>query len=158
MPTAPAAASPNVAAAPANVPTVSTTAATASSPAPSAESFEEEQLVIDDIGINSAQVSAPAGAAPTTIAAPSPAATTAAPQSAPPAAMAAPTPAQFAHLYAIRERLSPDERAYAEGVIARMSPVTLAQWLCGLSAMSIDDATTAIRTTMAQLRAETPTQ
>jgi hypothetical protein len=64
-----------------------------------------------------------------------------------------PTPEQFAHLFAIRERLSPKERAIAEGAIARMEPEMLAHWLGQLSAMSLDEATTTIRAMVAQLRA-----
>jgi hypothetical protein len=62
----------------------------------------------------------------------------------------------YAHLLAVRARLLPDERAFAETVIARMAPAQRAQWLAALSVMSIDDAATSIRTTIAQLRAGTP--
>ncbi len=62
-----------------------------------------------------------------------------------------PSPEQLAHLFAIRERLSPKERAIAENAIARMAPGTLVQWLAELSAMSVEEATTTIRTMVAQL-------
>lgn len=63
----------------------------------------------------------------------------------------APTREQFAHLYAIRERLSPKERAIAEAAISRMDPAMLAHWLAELSAMSVDDATSMIGGMVAQL-------
>ncbi len=63
----------------------------------------------------------------------------------------APTPEQFAHLYTIRERLSPKERAIAENAISRMAPGMLTHWLAELSAMSVEDATNTIRTMVAQL-------
>ena len=61
-------------------------------------------------------------------------------------------PQQFAHVLAIRARLQPDETAFADLVIARMAPEQRAQWITALSAMSLDDATATIRTTIAQLR------
>ncbi len=64
----------------------------------------------------------------------------------------APPPAQWTHLYAIRERLSAKERAIAENAITRMTPDVLAQWLAELSAMSVDDAIGAIRAMIARLR------
>lgn len=75
-----------------------------------------------------------------------------------PAVLAAPLPLaqQYAHLLAIRARLLPDESAFAEAVIARMEPAHRAQWIAALSAMSIDEATTSIRTTIAQIRAQQP--
>jgi hypothetical protein len=59
---------------------------------------------------------------------------------------------QFAHLYAIRERLSPKERAIAENAISRMDPQMLAHWLAELSAMSVDEATTVIRGMLAEIQ------
>lgn len=79
---------------------------------------------------------------------PSSATAVAAPASAP-----MPLPQQYAHLLEIRARLLPDESAFAEAVIAHMAPEQRAQWIAALSAMSIDDATASIRTTIAQLRA-----
>ena len=67
----------------------------------------------------------------------------------------APTPEQFAHLLAVRERLSPSEQALVEHVIKRMSPELLMQYLGTLSTMSIDDATTFIRSLIAQARPAT---
>lgn len=65
-----------------------------------------------------------------------------------------PTPEQLAHLFAVRERLSPQEQALVEHVIKRMPPELLMQYLGTLSAMSIDDATTFIRSLIAQARPE----
>ena len=61
-------------------------------------------------------------------------------------------PEQFAHLFAVRERLSPAEQALVEHVIKRMPPELMNQYLGTLSAMSIDDATTFIRSLIAQAR------
>ena len=78
---------------------------------------------------------------------------TAPPLATPPAASTSMSVAeQYAHLLAIRARLAPDEGAYAEAVIASMSPAQRAQWMAALSAMSLDEATASIRTTIAQLR------
>lgn len=60
---------------------------------------------------------------------------------------------QYARLFAIREQLTPEEREYAEPVIASMGPEKRAAWLAALSAMSLDEATASIRTTITQLRA-----
>ncbi len=57
----------------------------------------------------------------------------------------------LAHLYAIRERLSAKERAIAEHAISHMDPAAHAHWLAELSAMSVEEATTMIRTTIEQL-------
>lgn len=62
-----------------------------------------------------------------------------------------PTPEQLAHLCTIREQLSPKERAIAENAMARMEPAMLTHWLTELSAMSVEEATTTIRTMVAQL-------
>lgn len=62
------------------------------------------------------------------------------------------TPEQFAHLFAVRDRLSSAEQALVEHVIKRMPPELMNQYLGTLSAMSIDDATTFIRTLIAQAR------
>ncbi len=77
-----------------------------------------------------------------------PAATTGSPRNAQPS----PTPAQWQHLYEVREGLSPKERAIAENAITRMSPDLLAQWLADLSALSVDDAVRMIRSMIAKLR------
>lgn len=61
-----------------------------------------------------------------------------------------PTPAQLAHLFTVRERLSASEQALVEHVIQRMSPTLMAQYLTTLSAMSVDDATTFIRSLIAE--------
>jgi hypothetical protein len=66
-----------------------------------------------------------------------------------------PTPEQLAHLFAVRERLSPSEQALVEHVIKRMSPELLMQYLGTLSTMPIDDATTFIRSLIAQARPAT---
>jgi hypothetical protein len=58
---------------------------------------------------------------------------------------------QLAHLYAIREQLSAKERAIAEHAIAHMDAATHAHWLAELSSMSIEEATTMIRTMIEQL-------
>ncbi len=66
---------------------------------------------------------------------------------------------QFAHLYAIRQRLSPKERAIAENAISRMDPTMLAHWLAELSAMSVDEATDVIEDMVAEVLApREPTQ
>jgi hypothetical protein len=67
----------------------------------------------------------------------------------------APTPEQFAHLFAVRERLSTSEQALVEHVIKRMPPELLMKYLGTLSTMSIDDATTFIRSLIAQARPAT---
>lgn len=77
-----------------------------------------------------------------------PAATTGSPRNASPS----PTPAQWQHLYEVREGLSPKERAIAENAITRMTPELLAQWLADLSALSVDDAVRMIRSMVAKLR------
>jgi hypothetical protein len=68
----------------------------------------------------------------------------------PPAA----TPEQFAHLLAVRQRLSSKEQALVEHVIKRMPPEVLMQYLGTLSAMSIEDATTFVRSLIAKARPE----
>jgi hypothetical protein len=67
----------------------------------------------------------------------------------------APTPEQFAYLFAVRERLSASEQALVEHVIKRMRPELLMEYLGTLSTMSIDDATTFIRSLIAQARPAT---
>ena len=62
------------------------------------------------------------------------------------------SPDDFAHLFTVRERLSPAEQALVEHVIKRMPPELMNQYLGTLSAMSIDDATTFIRSLIAQAR------
>lgn len=56
-----------------------------------------------------------------------------------------PTPEQWAHMFAIRARLSPREVAIVETVILRMAPETRAQWLAELSALSVDEAAKIVR-------------
>ena len=69
-----------------------------------------------------------------------------------------PTPEQWAHLAAVRECLTPKERAIAEYAVVQMSsdPDALAQWLAALSAMSVDDAVRAIRAEIAKRRGHGP--
>jgi hypothetical protein len=67
----------------------------------------------------------------------------------------APTPEQFAHLFSVRERLTPSEQALVEHVIKRMPPELLMKYLGTLSTLSIDDATTFIRSLIAQARPAT---
>ncbi|HEY4054982.1 MAG TPA: hypothetical protein VGM39_00190 [Kofleriaceae bacterium] len=64
------------------------------------------------------------------------------------------TPEQLAHLFAVRERLSPAEQALVEHVIKRMPPELLIQYLGSLSAMPLDDATAFVRSLIAQARPE----
>lgn len=71
---------------------------------------------------------------------------------APNAELPMPTPEQMAHLFAIRESLTPTERTLAERVIARMAPEIQAQWLAALATKSIEDAATEIRAVLAQLQ------
>lgn len=66
-----------------------------------------------------------------------------------------PTPEQLSHLLAVREQLAPAEQALVEHVIKRMPPELLTQYLGTLSTMSIDEATTFIRTLIAQARPDT---
>lgn len=65
---------------------------------------------------------------------------------------AIPTPEQMAHLFAIRESLTPTERTLAERVIARMAPEIQAQWLASLATKSTEDAATEIRTVLANVQ------
>ena len=108
---------------------------------------------IDDAAMETSAlvISAPvdtSGASPSIAAAAAPAASPIAPASPP-----MPLPQQYAHLLEIRAHLLPDERAFAEAVIAHMAPAQRAQWIAALSAMPLDEAITSIRTTIAQLRA-----
>jgi len=64
------------------------------------------------------------------------------------------TPEQFAHLFAVRERLSSKEQALVEHVIKRMPPELLMQYLGTLSAMSLEDATTFVRSMIVRARPE----
>jgi hypothetical protein len=157
---------PNVAAAPAYVPTT-----TSSTPAPvptavpprmtaidADDTLDETDEAIDNSAIGNAiddaamettalVISAPvdtSGVSSSVTAAAAPAALPVAPMS---------LPQQYAHLLEIRARLLPDENAFAQAVIAHMDPAQRAQWIAALSAMSIDDATASIRTTIAQLHA-----
>ena len=61
---------------------------------------------------------------------------------------------QFAHLVAVRERLTSKEQALVEHVIKRMPPAVLMQYLGTLSSMSTDDATTFVRSLIARARPE----
>ncbi len=63
-----------------------------------------------------------------------------------------PTREQFAHLSAIRARLSPAEQAIAQNTISRMEPPMLADWLAALSAMSVDEATALIRRMVTEIQ------
>ena len=69
---------------------------------------------------------------------------------------AIPTPEQMAHLFAIRESLTPPERTLAERVIARMAPKIRAQWFAALATKSVADAATEIRAVLAQLPSGPP--
>jgi hypothetical protein len=71
-----------------------------------------------------------------------------------PATTPAATPEQFAHLLAVRQRLSSKEQALVEHVIKRMPPELLMQYLGTLSAMSIEDAMTFVRSLIAKARPE----
>ena len=68
---------------------------------------------------------------------------------------ATPTPEQWQHLFAIRDRLSAEERSKAETLIALLGPDVRAQFLAELSALSVDDAVRALRTTMRRLAVTT---
>lgn len=63
-----------------------------------------------------------------------------------------PTRERFAHLSAIRARLSPAEQAIAQNTISRMQPQMFADWLAALAAMSVDEATTLIRRMVADIQ------
>lgn len=63
-----------------------------------------------------------------------------------------PTREQFSHLSAIRARLSPAEQAVAQNTISRMEPQMLVDWLAALSAISVDEATTLIRSMVADIQ------
>lgn len=67
-----------------------------------------------------------------------------------------PTAEQLAHLFAVRERLTPPEQTLIEHVIKRMPAELMMQYLGTLSAMSIDDATAFIRSLIAQARPSQP--
>jgi hypothetical protein len=56
-----------------------------------------------------------------------------------------PTPEQWAHLLAIRDRLSPREAAIVDTVVVRMAPEDRAQWLAELSVLSVDHAADVVR-------------
>ena len=56
-----------------------------------------------------------------------------------------PTPEQWAHLYAIRARLSPREAAIAQAVVVRMPAELRAQWLAELSMLCVEEATEVVR-------------
>jgi hypothetical protein len=136
----------------------------------------------DDSAVNTHDLATPAPVASATIATAMPSATSVtetAPTAAPVASASAsamtaasmsatstiaatelpvPTPEQLEHLYAIRERLAPKERAIAERAISRMDPPLLVHWLAELSSMSIEDATSKIRGLIAQIPPRQPTQ
>ena len=73
-------------------------------------------------------------------------------EAAPRNAALSPTPDQWEHLHAVRERLSPKERAIAENAIMRMDADVLAQYLAELSTLSVDEAVALIRSMIAKLR------
>jgi hypothetical protein len=127
---------------------VTTAPQTAEEPVDVAAGFEpEDDFEVDTAELDVSQIANVAPVlqtAPTADNATNVAATTA-------ATMPVPTPEQLAHLCTIRERLSPKERAIAENAMARMDPAMLTHWLTELSAMSVDEATTTIRTMVAQL-------
>lgn len=56
-----------------------------------------------------------------------------------------PTPEQWAHLLAIRSRLSPREAAIVEAVVIRMTPEMRARWLAELTMLSLDEAAEVVR-------------
>ncbi len=62
-------------------------------------------------------------------------------------------PEQWARLYAIRDQLTPEERAAAEPLIVGMSLATRAEWLAALSSMPLDEAIASVRTAIKQLGA-----
>jgi hypothetical protein len=63
-----------------------------------------------------------------------------------------PTPEQWAHLFAIRARLSPREVAILETVIVRMPPETRAQWLAELSGLGVAQAAEVVRSMIPKAR------
>lgn len=143
VPTAPATTSP---AATTPAPTPAASAATHVAPsADVAAGFEPEDIgiveaelfeaVIDDASASQPRndVETPVGTVPT-----------------------APTAEQLAQMFAVRERLTPPEQTLVEHVIKRMPPELLTHYLGTLSAMSIDDATTFIRSLIAQARPSQP--
>ena len=73
-------------------------------------------------------------------------------ETAPRNAALSPTPEQWEHLHAIREQLTPKERAVAENAILRMDADVLAQYLSDLSALPVDAAVASIRSMIAKLR------
>ena len=105
--------------------------------------------------VTSTEAAAPARTpTPATASSSAPAATAGGPRNAAPE----PTPAQWQHLYEIRERLSPKERAIAENAMMRMTSELLVQWLAELSALPVDDAVRAIRSMIANLPAARGTE
>jgi hypothetical protein len=58
----------------------------------------------------------------------------------PPTPTVEPTPEQWAHLLAIRSRLSPREAAIVEAGVLRMTPEMRARWLAELTSLSLDEA------------------
>jgi hypothetical protein len=76
--------------------------------------------------------------------------------SATPSVAGAPTPAQMAHLFAIHQHLTPQERAHAERVIASMAPETRTTWIAALSTKSIEQSVADIRGALAKPEAGTP--
>lgn len=56
-----------------------------------------------------------------------------------------PTPEQWAHLLAIRSRLSPREAAIVEAVVLRMTPEMRARWLAELTVLSLEEAAEVVR-------------
>jgi hypothetical protein len=114
-----------------------------SPPAPATQSTDANPRTLDE---DAATPIAPDVAAPATIEAASAATDTT------PTAPPIPTREQFAHLSAIRVRLSPTEQAIAQNTISRMEPQMLADWLAALSAMSVDEATALIRRMVTEIQ------
>lgn len=144
----PPAATPTPMPAPVAATVVTTAPQTAGEPVDVVAGFEpEDDFEAEDVELDASQIANAAPVPP--VAAPANDTTT---NAATATAMApVPTPEQLAHLCTIRERLSPKERAIAENAMARMEPAMLTHWLTELSAMSVDEATTTIRTMVAQL-------
>lgn len=144
----PPAATPTPMPAPVAATVVTTAPQTAGEPVDVVAGFEpEDDIETEDVELDASQI---ANAAPVSLVA-APANDTTTNAATATAMPPVPTPEQLAHLCTIRERLSPKERAIAENAMARMEPAMLTHWLTELSAMSVEEATTTIRTMVAQL-------
>ncbi|MGE0397216.1 MAG: hypothetical protein AB7T06_10890 [Kofleriaceae bacterium] len=84
-----------------------------------------------------------------------PSATAAPPHTEPPSSSSS-VSSQYARLFAIRDQLTPDERASAEQMIASMALGTRAEWLAALSSLPFDQALTSVRAAIAQPRTPAP--